>query len=98
MLKIVGYKESKGVFSDKATGKEINYDNVVFSFVTDENEDYSGLATELFGLNNIKIARTDLIKVIGNTSPELIKGKEVAIDWQPNKYGKLVIAKIRIVK
>ena len=98
MIKIVGYKNSTGKFTDENSKKEISFDNVIFSFVTDENEDYDGLATELYGLQNIKIPRNRLQNVLGNTSPELLKGKEVDIKWAPNKYGKLVIDKIIIVK
>ena len=98
MFQIVGYRDSKGTFKpDDGTNREIAYDNWCFSFVTDENKDYTGFATEKAGMRSITIRKKDLKDLTGKENPaELLNAKGNL--FYEMRYGKAVLARVDIIK
>ena len=98
MFQIVGYKDSKGEFTpNDGTNRKVQYDNWCFSFVTDENPNYVGFATEKDGMRNITIRKKDLVAFIGTEDPKYLVDKKVNLYYEM-RYGRAVLSCVDIIK
>lgn len=98
MYQIVGYRDSKGEFTpNDGTNRKIEYDNWVFAFVTNENDKFTGLATEKDGMRAITIRKKDLKDLTGFDNPLDLVEKKVNL-YYGMRYGKAVLTRVDIIK
>lgn len=88
MYKIVGFKRSTGSFTDKKTGKEIEYDNLNIYCVCKLNSDNAVVG---HSVDTLKI-KWDSAPAITGLSPEKFSsmiGKEIGLEYTGGAYPRL---------
>lgn len=97
MIKIVGFRDYKGEFVPEGKTEKVAFHNYDFSFITDENNAYNGLATIWNGYKAISVSAAKLKTICGVENPADLVGKEIRPYYVP-RYGRVVLERIEIVK
>lgn len=71
MIRLVGYQQKKGNFTQKETGELVEYDNTELYYTTDEKSEVKGVYAD-----SAK-AKTEQLKIIGAKTLDDAIGKEV---------------------
>lgn len=98
MIKLVGYLQSKGNFTNKETGQLVDYDNTELFCLTDEKEGVKGL----FPIT--AKAKTEELKIIGKANnlddalqKEVYLITDLTAKKDENGKQRLNVAKIMVV-
>ncbi len=88
MIKLVGYQQKKGTFTNEKTGEVIEYDNYELYCMTDEDEKVKGLMTVTH-----KIKAEELVIKGAKDLDELInKEIDLVMNGKGNKISKIYLA------
>lgn len=97
MFKILGYRKDEGTYTPpEKPNDHYAYSNYLFSFCTDENKNFHGLATAKDGMSIIKIREKDFKDLTGLDKPEDLVGKKCNL-YYGLSYGKAVLQRVEII-
>lgn len=98
MIKIIGFEKREGEFTPEDRPNEmVAYKNYLFHFVTNENNNVTGLATSLYGNSVIKVSDKNLMEIAGVRTPDELIDKCVIPHYVPGRNNQVRLGRLEIV-